>query len=106
MLGCLLIALGRFTPLWSPYFHFFPGACLFRHSEKYALLAALGVVVLAVRGLPALAADSARALRVAVAAVAALTLLALVVRARGPAVASELRVETARASENRIRDNR
>lgn len=86
----LWIALGRRTPLWEPFFHYFPGARLFRHSEKYALLASFGACFLGARGVAVVAEHPARALRVALVALVPLTVAALLGHLYGPAIAIAL----------------
>jgi hypothetical protein len=86
----LCVALGRRTPLWSPFFHFFPGARLFRHSEKYAVLASLGLCFLGARGVAVAVEHPVRSLRVALAALVPLALAALAGQRFGAPIALAL----------------
>ena len=60
----LLIALGRYTPVFDLFFHHVPGSAWFRHPEKYWFVPTLCIAALAARGLTLALAAPARALRI------------------------------------------
>jgi hypothetical protein len=72
-----LICLGYYTPVFSAFFHFVPGAKMFRYPEKYFALASVCFAYLAARGLAVVVADPKRATRVGLVGVVALAIGAL-----------------------------
>jgi hypothetical protein len=70
-LCALVLALGRFAPVWPWLFMHVPGVSMFRHPEKYAFVSSLALAALAARGVG----EARRSPRVA--ALLSLTLCAL-----------------------------
>ncbi len=73
----VLLCLGSATPVFSAFFHFVPGAKMFRYPEKYFGLASLCFAYLGARGFSLAIADAKRAARVGLIAVGVLAIAAL-----------------------------
>lgn len=79
----LVLALGRFTPVWPWCYAHLPGMKVFRYPEKYAFLMTLALSALAARGLTVARADPRTASRVALVGALALAALAFSIRPLG-----------------------